>query len=70
METFGNDNKHILSLLTGVLVLADTHLELAPYLKTVVPGALHVPFPQSTAGYVFLWEDSEAKGFAAAHAVV
>ena len=67
---FDGSNKHTLSLLKGIRILAHTHLELAPYTETVVPGALQVPVPQYTSGCVFPWEGSEAKGFAVAYAEV
>ena len=57
----------MLSLLIGVPILADIHLKLVPYMETVIPDELQIPVPQSTSGYVFPWEGSEAKGFAAGH---
>ena len=68
--TFRNNEKHTLSLLIGVPVLADTHLELAPYMDTVVPGFLQVWVPQSSLGCVYTCECSYAKGLTAAHAAV
>ena len=51
--TFDSSNQNSISVLLGVSVYSDSHIEIKPYTEAVIMGNLQVPLPSPTEGYCF-----------------
>ena len=64
--TFDGSNDNSLSLIIGVPILATQHFEIVPYSEVVLPGVLKIPISQTSQGYCYPCEGTDARGYSAA----